>query len=100
MGYEIIIMDGNNTLDIDYMSYNFSKFRDIWHVSFMNNKTGKEILLTLKKIRNTLKERGNTGILRLNEEDGWTGNENVFLYHINRLILKCMKYSECKFYVE
>lgn len=83
--------------DSTYISYNFSKFDEYWHISDLQGHRGKT---GLKKLRYADKRLAYEGVEAriLEGQNGWTDTKNVFRYHVQRFIALCEKYPECRFY--
>jgi hypothetical protein len=86
--------------DTFYISYNFGKFSDYWHISEAHGHSGKTILHQLEKVLFKLTQEGVTPKLE-NGQDGWSASKNVFMLHLVRLKTQCSKhlkdhlYSDC-----
>lgn len=67
-----------------YMSFNFSKYDYYWHISNAHGHQGAVVEIQLTKAIAKLANEGVKPCI-LSEEDGWTPEKNVFMYHLTRL---------------
>jgi hypothetical protein len=106
MGYGIKIKNCPKTCEsdcydhvIDYtsISFNFSKFREYWHVRQLHGHTGVHNLKILNKAEKRMVREGISECV-LDGQDGWTSAINIFLYHTRRFIDICKKYPTFLFF--
>ena len=80
-----------------YISFNFSEYSHWWHISDAHGHTGKTILCQVEKVLRNLKNAGFKAIIK-DGEDGWTTNENVFMFHLERLRSQCKHHLTDRLY--
>jgi hypothetical protein len=90
----------HSVVDTISISGNFTctKWTD-WSVWSMHSKTGAENLIPLLEAKRILDNQGyKSGINKSIGETGWTVSPGVVLWHIERFIAICEKWTTCSFY--
>jgi hypothetical protein len=94
MGHDLVWQESGAWL---YMSFNFSVFREYWHVGQAHGHTGKTISRQLHAAISRLSEEGVVAGI-LHGEDGYSATKNVFLDHLFTFYGSAMKHYTDRLY--
>ena len=83
----------HTTLDDGYISFNYSKFDNYWHI---RNAHGHECHLVSKQLSKAIKELLNEGVKSKTVlGNAWLPDKSVFLYHLINIKKLVDKYPNC-----
>lgn len=88
--------DEHITHDESYISFNFTKYKEYWHVSQGHGHSGRVVAIQLRNVIQRLSDACIDASIP-DGGDGWTSTIEVFHYHIKRLLTFVEQYPDTTF---